>query len=128
MPVGEGQTGNSRARLLISSALFNGLSCETGSFSYCRNHRSPQPPLSPLQSARDCVARNLTAASPAPKVHRVAAAFLSWPARSTALLVFLLWLTFFFNSLVVKVARSLISWRFCLFIDFRLVVILLLVV
>ena len=35
---------------------------------------------------------------------------------------------FFFNSFVVGVPCSLIFWRFWLFIDFRLVVILLLVV
>ena len=35
---------------------------------------------------------------------------------------------FFINSLVVGVPRSLIFWHFWLFIDFRLVVILLLVV
>ena len=34
------------AHLLVSSALFKGLSCESGSFSYCRNRDSPQPALS----------------------------------------------------------------------------------
>ena len=41
-----GQRGNSEALLLISSPLFNELSCETGSFSHHSNFHSPHPALS----------------------------------------------------------------------------------
>ena len=50
--------------------------------------------------------------------------FLSVPCLTSLVVLF----DYFFNSVVVKVPCSLIFWQFWLFIDFRLVVILLLVV
>ena len=126
---GRSQRGNSAACLLFSSTLSNELLCENGSFSYPCNHGSPQPPLSPLKSAPPEQAAELSSApSLAPEVHQYAAVFLTRPAQSTTLWVWLFWLIFFFNSLVVRVSCSLIFWRFWLFINFRLVVIFLLVV
>ena len=52
-----------------------------------------------------------------------------WPAALPWVLTSLIVLVdFFFNYLLVRVPSSLIFWCFWLFIDFRLVVILLLVV
>ena len=117
---GRGQRENSAAGLLLSNALFKGLSCETGSFSYCHNHCSPQPPLSPLKSVPPAQPAELG----------------SQPPRSGSPLLF--WVGplpywsggsgWFFNFFVGRVPCNLIFWRFWLFINFRLVIILLLVV
>ena len=122
---GRGQRGNSVACLLVCGALFNELSCETGSISHCGNPgHSPQSALSlsfPLKSAPPAPPHHSQGLSPHCSFSESACAF-----RLLTDLVVLV--DFFFNSLVVRVPYSLIFWRFWLFIDFRLVVILLLVV
>ena len=103
-----------------------GLLCETGSISHCGNlSHSPQTPLSPLKLAPLV---QLWGSQLHSLGCHVATVFLSWPMQSTALPAWLFWLIFFFNSLVVRVPCSLIFWCFWLFIDFRLVGVLLLVV
>ena len=124
---GRGQRGNNVATLLISSPLSKDLSCETGSFSHCANHCSPQPavslsfPLSqPYQHSSPPCCSQLRLHSPPPCLRF---------SLSTALPVWLFCLTvFLFNSVFVGVPCSLIFWHFWLFIDFILVVILFLVV
>ena len=70
------------------------LFCETGSFSYCGNlSHSPQPPRIPLKSAPPEQPTELSS-QPCPQGPRVAKVFLSQPARSAALLVWLFWLIF----------------------------------
>ena len=93
---------------LALAPLTNEFLCETGSFSHhstCCSSRS---------------ALSLSSASSQPRPH-------SPPPHHGFLLVWLFWLTFSFNSLVVGVPCNLYFWHFWLFIDFRLVVILLLV-
>ena len=91
---------------------------------HCGNRCSSQPGLSlsfPL-SQPVLEACHLTAASPAHEVCHLASVSLHllpyWSCCSVC----------FFNSMVVGVPCSLIFWHFWLFIDFSLVVILLLVV
>ena len=98
--------------------LSNELLCETGSLSHRSNCHSPQPPLS----------LSFAFSQPYPCSPLPCCGF-SEPAHVVRCLTGLVVLVgFFFNSLVVGVPCSLIFWRFWLFIDFRLVVILLLVV
>ena len=122
---GRGQRGNNAAHLLISSTLSNRLSCETGSFSH-HNCHSPQSILSLSFPVSQSLQHShcLHGLLPHSEI------FLSQPAWSlvhclTGLVVLV---DFFFNSLVVRVPCSLIFRCFWLFSDFRLVVILLLVV
>ena len=125
-----GQRGNSAACLLVSDALFNELSCEAGSISHYGNpNHSPQSVLS--------LSFPLTSASPTQPVTGQPASLTRLPCchgfselacvvcHLTGLVVLV---DFSFNSLVVRVPCSLIVWHFWLFIDFILVVILLLVV
>ena len=106
--MGEGQENEKCSLPLSSSPLFKELLCETCSF-FCHSNRySPQSTLSQF---------HLQPALPA----RLAAL----PQVLTGLVILV---DFFFNSLVVRVPCSLIFWHFWLFIDFGLVVILLLVV
>ena len=74
-------------------------------------------------------AHYLVAASPAHGFPLLVTVFVSLPGHTVCLLTGLVVLIdFFFNSVIVRVPCSLIFWGFWLFIDFRLVVILLLVV
>ena len=115
------------ARLLVSCALSNGLSCETGSFSYCRNCHSPQPPLSPLKSALPKQPTELSS-QPCPLGAPRHCSFSELALAVHCLTGLVVLIDFFFNSFVVGVLCSLIFWHLWWFIDFRLVVILLLVV
>ena len=99
--LGRAQRGKSVACLLISRALFNGLSCETGSFSYCDSHCNPQPSLSPLKSAPSLKPASLVAC-PALKVCCIPSVFLSLPVRSASLLVWSFWLIFSLIPLLLE--------------------------
>ena len=127
---GRGQRGNSAARLLISSPLSNKSepSCETGSFSHLGNCHSPQLPLSLSFPLSQPLLPSLPphCSQPRPSARHQGFSELALEVHCLTSLVVLV--DFFFNSLVVKVPCRLIFWHFWLFIDFRLVVILLLVV
>ena len=121
---GRGQRGNSAAYLLFSSVLRTS-SCETGSISHLGNP-SLSPPSTrslsfPLKSVPPLQLCGAGAWPSAPPLSCLATVFLSPEVRLVVLV------DFFFNALVVRVPCSLIFWHFWLFIDFRLVVILLVV-
>ena len=105
--------------LLVSSAPSNEPSHKTGCFSHCGKRQSPQPALSqfPVQSAPS--AQSATLLQPASPTQSESS--LCTPPHQSACSG-----RFFLTSVVVGVPCSLIFWHFWLFIDFRLVVILLL--
>ena len=118
-----GQKGNNAAHLLSCSPLSKELSCEFGIFSQDSNHHSSQLTLSlssTFSQPRLC----------GPPPHQAFSQTAQPAQSSTSLRVLtgMIWFIFFFNSLFVRVPCSLIFWHFWLFIHFRLVVILLLVV
>ena len=115
---GRGQRGNSAVHLLLFSTLSNRLLCEIRSFCHHGNHRGPQSALSlSFTFSLPCPP------SPPPHLGFSESAFVVHCLTGLVILVDL-----FFNSLVVGVPCSFIFWLFWLFIGFRLVVILLLVV
>ena len=127
-PVGKAPDREQCSSPACPSTLSDGLLCETGNFSCCI-HSEYQFPLKSAQPTQPVSARQ-AAQSPRPS---------NWPwlfseglqacvVWHLTILVVVIDFFFFFNSLVVRVPFSLIFWCFWLFIDFRLVVILLLVV
>ena len=119
---GRSQRGNSAAHHLVSSALSSGLLCETGSFSHCGNpYHSPHQ----LWVSVSPSASRPSQSTAWPQFFSAGPAHMALLPVLTSLVVLA---DFFFNSLVVRVPCSLIFWLLWLFIDFRLVVILLLVV
>ena len=112
--MGEGQRRNNAAPLLGSSPLSKEPLSETRSFSHGSNRQSPQSTLS----------LSFPFSQPYPHSPPHCQEF----SLSTHLVGLVGLVDCFFNSLVVGVSHSLIFWHFWLFIDFRLVVILLLVV
>ena len=126
LPWGMGQRGNSAAPLLVPSALSIGLLWEIGSISHCGNPSCcPQTALSSLKST-PLVKLPQLGSQPCPQGCPVPWFFWVGP-RSPHLTGLVVLVDFFFNSLVVGIPCSLIFWCFWLFIDFWLVVILLLV-
>ena len=126
---GKGQRGKGVPHLLVSSALFNGLSDSpvrlwgsptTATPAVAHSHLLV--PLSqPLPHSPPS-----WAASPTPNVRM--SLWFFWVGPPGPLPYWFDCTVFFFISLVAGVPCSLIFWHFWLFIDFRLVVVLLLVV
>ena len=126
---GRGQRENNAALLLVSSPNFHEPSCETGNLSHHGNPcRSPQLALSPSfplsQPCLQSLLPHLGFSQPAPPTQSLPCHWFS-VCHLTGLFGLV---DCFFNSLVFRVPCSLIFWHFWLFIDFTLVVILLLVV
>ena len=115
LPVGRGQRGNNAAYLLGSSPLSNEPLCETGSFSHHSN---------PCCRPQSALSLSFLFSQPCPQVPSSHCGF----SLSTCLTSLVVLVDCSFNSLVVRVPHSLIFWHFWLFMDFRLVVIVLLVV
>ena len=105
--------------------LSNKLLCETGSFSHRGNGHSPHQALSlsfPLSHLLPC-SLTLHHSQPCPQ-----GLLPHWFLSICCLTGLVVLFDYFFNSMVVRVPCSLIFWHFWLFTDFRLVIILLLVV
>ena len=122
--------GTMQLPCLSLAPLSNELMCETGNFSHSSNHRSPQSALSLSFSFSQLLLRGTLphpgSFQPAPPTWST----LLWvsSAQLAAHLLPTRLVECFLNSFVVGVPCSLIFWHFWLFIVFRLVVILLLVV
>ena len=106
------------AHPLFSSALFHGLLCETGSFSYSHNYCSPQSSaLSPLKSAPPAQPTKLRSQH-CPQGPLCCVLFLSWLIWSPALPVGLFWLIFSLICLLLEFHAVWFSGAFgCLLIS-----------